>query len=120
VFGITGFFFVRDLGADVTGQSPDSLLGIDLNGAQNFLHILLGVIGLAMSTTRRRSRAFGVLLAVVGIGLFAFGAIAAGRPDLNVLDLNWPGNVLHLVTGLLGLAVAAAPLRSRAQPASEG
>ena len=120
VLGITGFFFVRDLGVDVTGQSSDSLLGIDLNGAQNFLHILLGVIGLAMSTTRQRSRAFGALLAVVGVGLFAFGAIAAGRPDLNVLDLNWPGNVLHLVTGLLGLAVAATPLRARAQPASEG
>jgi hypothetical protein len=68
VLGITGFFFVRDLGADVTGQSPDSLLGIDLNGAQNFLHILLGVAGLAMSTTRQRSRAFGALLAVVGVG----------------------------------------------------
>ena len=63
VLGITGFFFVRDLGADVTGQSPDSLLGIDLNGAQNFLHILLGVVGLAMSTARRRSRTYGALLA---------------------------------------------------------
>jgi hypothetical protein len=119
VLGITGFFFVRDLGVDVTGQSPDSLLGIDLNGAQNFLHILLGVVGLVMATTRPRSRTYGALLAVVGIGLFAFGAVAAGRPDLNVLDLNWPGNVLHLVTGLLGLAVAAVPLRARSRPASE-
>jgi hypothetical protein len=119
VLGITGFFFVRDLGTDVTGQAPDSLLGIDLNAAQNFLHVLLGVLGLALSTARQRSRIYGALLAVVGIGLFAFGAIAAGRPDLNVLDLNWPGNVLHLVTGLLGLAVAAVPLRERARPAPD-
>ena len=63
-----------------------------------------------MSTTRRRSRAFGVLLAVVGIGLFAFGAIAAGRPDLNVLDLELAGKrQRHLVTGLLGPAPRPTP-----------
>jgi hypothetical protein len=33
VFGVVGFFFVRDLATDVTGQASDSLLGIDLNGA---------------------------------------------------------------------------------------
>lgn len=119
VLGITGFFFVSDLGADVTGQAPDSLLGIDLNGAQNLVHVLLGVVGLLMSSRRGYSRIYGAVLAVVGIGLFAFGAVAAGWPAVNVLDLNWPGNVLHLVTGLLGLAVATVPLRSPAQPAPE-
>lgn len=119
VLGIIGFFFVSDLGADVTGQAPDSLLGIDLNGAQNVLHVLLGIVGLLMSSGRRYSRTYGVVLAIVGVGLFAFGAIAAGAPAINVLDLNWPGNVLHLVTGLLGLAVAAVPSRVRTQSAPE-
>jgi hypothetical protein len=106
VFGVVGFFFVRDLSTAVTGQAVDSLLGIDLNGAQNFLHVALGVLGLLMSTKHRTARRYGVVLAVVGVALFVLGMISLVRPDLNVLDLNWPGNVLHLLTALLGLATA--------------
>jgi hypothetical protein len=79
---------------------------------------VLGVAGLLASTKHRSARVYGGVLAVVGIGLFVIGAVSIGRPDLNVLDLNWAANVLHLVTGLIGLAVAAVAVRGRAQQAS--
>ena len=114
VFGVVGFFFVRrNLDDAVTAQAPDSLLGIGLNGAQNFLHVLLGIVGLLMATKLRTARTYGAILAVLGVALFIFGAFAVGRPDLNFLDLNWPANVLHLVSALVGAAVAAVPLRDR-------
>jgi hypothetical protein len=114
VFGVVGFFFVRrNLDDAVTGQAPDSLLGIGLNGAQNFLHVLLGVLGLVMATRLRTARIYGAILAVLGAALFIFGAFAVGRSDLNFLDLNWPANVLHLLTALVGAAIAAVPVRAR-------
>jgi hypothetical protein len=116
VFGVIGFFFVRDLDTALTGQAPDNLLGIGLNGAQSFLHVLLGVIGMLSSTKQRSARGYGAVLAFVGIALFVLGVFVTGRRDINFLDLNWPANVLHLITGLVGLAVAA-PLLDRRRPA---
>ena len=106
VLGIVGFFFVRaDLDTDLAGHAPDTMLGLSLNGAQNFLHVVLGALGLLMSARTRNSRRFGVVLAVVGFILFGYGVLTAGQPDANLLDLNWPSNVLHLVTALIGLAL---------------
>jgi hypothetical protein len=114
VFGVVGFFFVRrELDDALTAQTPDSLLGIGLNGAQNFLHVLLGVLGLLMATKLRTSRRYGLVLAVVGAALFIYGVFAVGRSDLNFFDLNWPGNVMHLVTALIGAALATLPVRTR-------
>jgi hypothetical protein len=66
-----------------------------------------------MATRLRTARIYGAILAVLGAALFIFGAFAVGRPGLNFLDLNWPANLLHLLTGLVGAAIATVPVRAR-------
>jgi hypothetical protein len=46
-----------------------------------------------------------VALVVVGVVLFVFGAVAVGRDAVNVFSLNWPDNIVHGLTALVGLAM---------------
>jgi hypothetical protein len=116
LLGILGFFFLRDASApsELGGHDTnDVMLGFELNGVQNVVHLILGLVGLACATGRQRSRLYGILIAVAGLALFVFGVIAVGRDDINVLSLNWPDNILHGVTGLIGVALAVAPTTVR-------
>jgi uncharacterized membrane protein len=114
LLGLVGFFVLRDTSpVSLAGHDTgDVLLGVELNAITNVLHLVMGIVGMACATTLGRARGYGVGLAVVGAVLFVFGVVAAGDPAINVLSLNWGDNVLHLVTALVGLAVAVGPVRS--------
>lgn len=112
LFGMLGFFFLDDATTALAGNDTrDLLLVFELNGLQNLVHLAIGVVGLICAAGQRAARRYGLLLAVVGLALFVFGAIAAGNTDINFLSLNWPDNILHGLTALLGLAVAFSPTR---------
>jgi hypothetical protein len=104
-FLVTGF-------DDFAGHNPvDRLFGLAVNPLQNVLHLAVGVLGMALSGRRVAARCFGWLLAL-GLGaVFVFGLVAVDRPDLNVLNVNWAGNWLHLIGALAGLAAAVGPAR---------
>jgi uncharacterized protein DUF4383 len=97
------------------GETNQTLLGFEINGLHNVVHLVIGVLGLLMWRTLATARGYGWILAL-GYGLtFLYGLFAAGNPDLNFLSINGADNVLHAVSALAGLAIALWPARERAE-----
>jgi hypothetical protein len=112
LLGLLGFFFLGDVeGSLANHDSQDTMLGLELNALQNVVHLVLGILGMAAASRLSTARSYGAVLAVIGFALFVYGAIAVSNRDINVLSLNWPDNILHLVTALVGLAMAVGPIR---------
>jgi len=106
--GILGFFVTgfRDFAA----PTDATLIVFDVNPLHNIVHILIGVVGLALSRTLAGARTFGLLLAV-GYGLaFLYGLFATGQ-DWDILNLNWADNILHLASAAVGVAIVAGSRR---------
>ena len=109
LIGIVGFFIT---GFDnFFGHTGQTLVGFEINGMHNVVHLLVGAAGLALARTLAGARTFGLLLAVAYGAAFLYGLFAVGR-DWDFLSLNWADNWLHLVTALAGLAIALGPVHS--------
>jgi hypothetical protein len=104
-FFVTGFddFFAHDTG--------ETLLGFEINGMHNVVHILIGVAGLVLSRTLAGARTYGWLLAVGYGAAFVYGLLAIGE-DWDFLSINAADNVLHILTALVGLVIALLPVRN--------
>ncbi|SFF25829.1 DUF4383 domain-containing protein [Blastococcus tunisiensis] len=104
-FFITGFddFFAHDTG--------ETLLGFEINGMHNVVHIVIGAAGLALSNTLSGARTYGWLLAVGYGAAFVYGLFAVGE-TWDFLSLNWADNWLHLGTVIVGLVIALMPVRN--------
>ena len=102
--GIVGFFITGF--DDFATRSDATLLVFDINPLHNIVHILIGVLGLALSRTLAGAKTFGLLL-LVGYGAaFIYGVIAVDA-DWDVLNINWADNILHLVSAVVGGAIYA-------------
>jgi hypothetical protein len=109
LLGIAGFVVV---GFDrFVAQTGETVLWFEVNGLQSLMHLLLGGLGLILGWTYGGARAYGWTLAITGGSLFAYGLLAAGEPEIDVLSLNWPDNWLFLATAVLGLVIALLPVR---------
>ena len=110
LIGIIGFFIT---GFDnFFSHTGETLLGFEINGMHNVVHILIGVAGLALARRPGGARTYGWLLAVGYGATFVYGLFAAGKQEpLNFLNINWADNWLHLVSALAGLAIAVGPVR---------
>jgi hypothetical protein len=105
--GVLGFF-VTGL-ADFASETDKLLLGFELNPLHNIVHLVIGLAGLALWRRLDTARTYGWLL-VAGYGLaFIYGLFAAGNSDINFLSLNGADNGLHLVSAIVGLAIALWP-----------
>jgi hypothetical protein len=104
-FFVTGFddFFAHDTG--------ETLLGFEINGMHNVVHIVIGVAGLVLARTLAGARTYGWLLAVGYGAAFIYGLIALGK-DWDFLSLNAADNVLHIATAVVGLVIALGPVRT--------
>jgi hypothetical protein len=109
LIGIIGFF-VTGFG-DFASDTGDSLLGFMVNPFHNVVHLLIGIAGLVLARTLAGARSYGWLLAVGYGAAFVYGLFAIGE-SWDFLALNWADNILHLVTALLGVAIALGPVRS--------
>jgi hypothetical protein len=108
LIGIIGFFIT---GFENFFEHTDkTLLGFEINGMHNVVHILIGVAGLALARTLAGARSYGWLLAVGYGAAFVYGLFATGK-DWDFLSLNWADNILHLATVLVGLVIALMPVR---------
>ena len=104
-FLVTGFDGFAEHDHDQT------LLGFAINPLHNIVHLLIGLLGVTMWSVPGRARVFGWLL-VVGYGAtFVYGLIAVNNPDINILNINAADNVLHILSALVGLAIALWPHR---------
>jgi len=99
--GIAGFFVSETFAA----TDDDTLLGFEVNHLHNIVHLLIGLALLGASrrteTARRLNLLIGGTYVVLGIiGWFIQDTAA------NVIALNEPDHLLHLVSGALLVAVA--------------
>jgi hypothetical protein len=111
VFGVV-YLLIGVLGFFVTGfedfagtDTNETLLGFELNGLHNVVHLAIGAVLLAASRTVAAAKGanmfVGAVYLLVGIiGLFILDS------DANILSLNGADNVLHLASALILLGVA--------------
>jgi hypothetical protein len=110
--GIVGFFITGfDNFADNTQH--ESLLFFMINPLHNIVHIVIGLAGLLLARTLAGARTYGWLLAVGYAAAFVYGLFAVGQ-SWDFLNLNWADNILHIVTAVVGLVIALAPVRTSA------
>jgi hypothetical protein len=108
--GIVGFF-VTGFDHFADNDQHEMLLGLFMiNPLHNIAHILVGVAGLVLARTLAGARTYGWLLAVLYAALFVYGLIAVGK-SWDFLNINAGDNVLHILTALVGLAIALIPVR---------
>ena len=121
VAGIVGFFYSGSFGDP--GKVDDVLGVLDVNGWHNLVHLLTGLLGLAVARSYNAARAyaigFGIVYTVVAIWGFVIGS---GESILGFLPVNTEDNVLHLLIALAGLlsglstSGTPAPSGVRAEP----
>jgi hypothetical protein len=103
VAGVFGFFADAGFqtGDDVQGGS---LVGFEVNGIHNLVHLLSGALLLFASRTRSTAKAvaiaFGATYAVVAI----IGIIDS-EDVLGLIPINSADNVLHVFLALIGLVL---------------
>jgi hypothetical protein len=108
--GIVGFF-VTGFDHFADNDQHEMLLGLFMiNPLHNIAHILVGVAGLVLARTLAGARTYGWLLAVLYAALFVYGLIAVNA-SWDFLNINAGDNVLHILTALVGLAIALIPVR---------
>jgi hypothetical protein len=108
--GIVGFF-VTGFGDFFAHDTNQTLLGFEINGMHNVVHIVIGVAGLLLARTLAGARTYGWLLAVGYGAAFVYGLIAIGK-TWDFLSINAADNVLHILTAIVGLVIALGPVRS--------
>jgi uncharacterized protein DUF4383 len=107
--GIIGFF-ITGFGDFFAHNTEEKLLIFEINGMHNVVHIVVGLAGIALSRTLAGARTYGWLLAIGYGAAFVYGLIAIGK-DWDFLSINGADNVLHLLTAVVGLAMALGPVR---------
>ncbi|MDP9452784.1 MAG: DUF4383 domain-containing protein [Actinomycetota bacterium] len=106
-FLVTGFdnFFGRN--------TEEFLLGLEINPAHNVVHLVIGVLGLALWWTHSGARTYGAILFLAYAGAFVYGLFAVDNTDINFLSMNSADNWFHLGSALFGLVIAVLPARRR-------
>jgi hypothetical protein len=109
--GVIGFFVSGSV--PFAGKHGASLLGFDVNGLHNIVHLLIGVALLAASRTHAVAKATNMTIGSVYILLAVLGPFISNTA-LNIVGLNGPDHVLHALSGVLLVGVAVAADKRRA------
>jgi hypothetical protein len=104
--GLLGFAVSGDV--DFAGKAGASLLGFDVNGLHNIVHLLIGVALLAASRTHAAAKSTNLTIGAVYVLLAVLGPFI-NDTAADIVGLNGADHVLHLLSGVLlvGVAVAA-------------
>jgi hypothetical protein len=113
--GIVGFF-VTGFDNFADNSQHEMLLFFMINPLHNVVHIVIGLAGLLLARTLAGARTYGWLLAVGYAAAFVYGLIAVGK-SWDFLNINAADNVLHILTALVGLVIALAPVTTGARAA---
>jgi hypothetical protein len=117
--GIVGFFYSSAFGSPGKTEAVFGIL--DVNGFHNLVHILSGLLGLALARTYAAARAYCILLAVAYTAVAIWGFVLGdGGAILSIVPVNTEDNFLHafiaLVSLVVGLSTPAAPAPSSHEP----
>jgi cyanate permease len=106
VVGVIGFFVSSSV--PFAGERGASLLGFDVNGLHNIVHLLIGLALVAASRTHAAAKSTNLTIGAVYLLLAVLGPFI-NNTALDIVGLNGPDHVLHALSGLLlvGVAVAA-------------
>ncbi|MER5476936.1 DUF4383 domain-containing protein [Streptomyces sp. NPDC002734] len=95
-------------------ESGAKLLGVfQVSILHNLLHLLLGILGLALARTASAARAYLIGGGLVYLALWIYGLVIDRHSDANFVPLNTADNWLHLILGLGMIALALALTRGR-------
>ena len=111
VAGVIGFFYESSFTSDESVR--DGVFGIlDVNGWHNVVHIVTGLVALALARTHARefAQGFGVFYLIVAIWGFIVGD---GDSILSIIPVNTEDNVLHAILALAGFAVYGLTMAER-------
>ena len=104
IAGIVGFFATSTM-------APGYVLGLGVDVIHNIIHLVIGLLGLAAAFTgwsRRYNQVIGIIYLVLGLaGLIPplhFG-MSGDMRLLGITFVNGADNVLHLVVGIVQIAV---------------
>jgi Domain of unknown function (DUF4383) len=106
VVGILGF--IADSSFDTGGNvQGDDFIIFEVNGWHNIVHILSGLLGLALWRRRDTARLFALGFGAVYLVVTIWG-FATGDQVLGLIPVNAADNVLHLLIAAAGLAAGLA------------
>jgi hypothetical protein len=91
-------FAGHDSGAKLLGIFQVSIL-------HNIVHLLFGLVGIAMARTWEGARTFLIGGGVIYLVLFGYGLLAHGDSGANFVPVNSADNVLHLALGVVMIAL---------------
>src|SRR3954470_7081131 len=108
IAGITGFFYNSEFTSDKSVR--DAVFGIlDVNGWHNVVHVLTGIVGLALAASYASARGYALTLGIVYIVVAIWGFIIGdGDSILSIIPVNTEDNILHLLIGITGIAAGVA------------
>jgi hypothetical protein len=106
--GIVGFFVEPSFGVGDSAQRGTLIL-FDINGWHNVVHLLSGIVGLAMAGSAAKARLFSIGYGVVYVLVTILGFIVGdGGLLLSIIPINTADNLLHLVIAVTGIAIGLA------------
>jgi hypothetical protein len=108
VVGLVGFLVEPSFAVGDNAQRGTLIL-FDVNGWHNVVHLLSGVVGLAMAGTAARARLYSIGYGAVYVLVTILGfAVGDGGLLLSLIPINTADNVLHLAVALTGIGVGLA------------
>jgi Domain of unknown function (DUF4383) len=117
--GILGFLVEPSFGIGDSAERG-TLIAFDINGWHNVVHLLSGVVGLAMAATAAKARLFAIGYGAVYVLVTVLGFIVGdGGLLLSLIPINTADNLLHLAIAVTGIAVglsSPADVAGRAVP----
>jgi hypothetical protein len=116
--GIVGFIADSpfDTGANVQGSD---LIIFEVNGWHNIVHILSGLVGLALWRNARTARMYALGFGVVYLLVTIWGFVD-GNSVLALIPVDTADNLLHLAIAALGIAAGLASRDDRAPARTRG
>jgi hypothetical protein len=106
--GIVGFLVEPSFGVGDSAERGTLIL-FDINGWHNVVHLLSGIVGLAMVGSAAKARLFAIGYGVVYVLVTILGfAVGDGGLQLTLIPINTADNLLHLAIALTGNAVGLA------------
>jgi hypothetical protein len=109
--GITTHYGDLEFASHTSGAK---LLGVfQVSVLHNLLHLLLGVLGLALARTAPAARAYLIGGGLIYLALWIYGLVVDHHSDANFVPLNSADNWLHLFLGLGMIALALLLTRGR-------
>lgn len=111
--GVIGFFYESAFTTDEAVRG--GVFGLfDVNGWHNVVHLLTGLVALAMAKSHAREFALGLGIAYLGVTIWGF-IVGNGGAILSIIPVNTADNILHLLFALSGFAVYALTARRSEQ-----